>query len=71
MTIYYVNCQSCGEEIEIDRGPEGDSIATAFSPIWTADMACTCGTQHHYTRGDVRSRNERIAIPLTRGAATL
>jgi hypothetical protein len=62
VTIYYVNCERCKREIEVDRKRRGESIATEFSTSWTLRIDCeNCNANGYYTRSDVRYRYERSA----------
>jgi len=59
MTIYYVDCKNCGVEVEIERKPQGDNIATAFGATWKPDLRCgNCQKWNRYERGDVKSQHE-------------
>jgi hypothetical protein len=60
VTIYYVNCERCKREIEIDRKPRGESITTEFGTSWTVRINCdNCDAIGYYTRNDVLYRYER------------
>ena len=60
VTIYYVNCKACKGEIELDRKPRGENIATAFSGAWSETLECKgCNLSNRYERSDVKERQER------------
>jgi hypothetical protein len=66
-TIYYVRCILCQHEIEIQRRPPGENIATGFGVAWNVDIICpACGTKANYGYGDVRKRDERSTQPQDR-----
>jgi hypothetical protein len=59
--IYFVRCRSCDQEIEIDRKPRGENLATAFSSTWTRELNCACGATGGYSRSDIQTRHEPSA----------
>jgi hypothetical protein len=57
MDVYYVICTNCGAEIELDRKPRGESLATVFSATWRQSIRCAgCGFSKKYRYGDVKTR---------------
>jgi len=58
MEIYYVQCKECSHDIEIDRKPKGENIATAYSANWSRALSCGCGARNEYAREDVKQRFE-------------
>jgi hypothetical protein len=66
VTIYYVSCKSCGQEIEIDRKPREENIATAFSAAWAEDRRCgRCEAAARYVRADVKERQAPPPKPIS------
>jgi len=57
--IYYVQCKSCPREIEVERKPFGENIATAFSANWTRTLVCSCEASRNYVRADLKSKFKR------------
>ena len=71
VTIYYVSCIHCKHELEINRRPPGETVATRFGVAWTVDIVCrACGTTAHYGYDDVRKRHEPLAEALERSSFT-
>ena len=56
--IYYVECATCQREIEIDRKPRGENLATAFSVTWQQTIKCVCGSRRRYLYSDLKRRYE-------------
>ena len=49
VTIYYVSCIHCKHELEINRKPPAENVATRFGIAWTVDIVCrACNTKAHY-----------------------
>jgi len=71
VTIYYVSCIHCKHELEINRKPPGENVATRFGIAWTVDIVCrACDTKAHYGYDDVRKRHEPSVEALERSSFT-
>jgi len=64
VTIYYVNCIRCKQEIGIQRRLPGKNIVTGFGATWNVDIICqACGTKAHYGYDDVRKKHAAPTQP--------
>jgi hypothetical protein len=63
VTIHYVACKSCDRDIELDRKPRGENLATTFSATWAQSLSCSCGAKHQYDRIDLKTKEEAGPSP--------
>jgi len=71
VTIYYISCRLCQQEMEISRRPPNTNVATGFGGAWSVDIVCcACGTKALYGYDDVRKRHQPSAQALKRRSFT-
>jgi hypothetical protein len=65
---YFLECKSCGGEMEIGEWPRGNSHAVAFSGAFNLAIQCReTGKVHEYSHKDIKDRTQKKGAETPEG----